>query len=212
MPLNISPYPGIQLLFLSLFYMTGLDAYAKPPAPTIPVLSSDQVTRLNAGEILVEVINGAIPIGDVLGVIDATPELVLESVLDFNHYTEFMPYMTQSEIVSQEGSTYHCSGVTDTPWPMDDRIWSIIASAGPTEVEGLQVLVSTWDYVPESGNIQDTEGYWLLIPWGETGQKTLVRYYLVADLGTWIPDVILNWATENMLPGIIEGLRMRIAP
>ena len=179
--------------------------------PEIPSLSNDQVTRLNSGEILVEVVASERPIGDVLGVVDAPAQQVLDVITDFDHYTEFMPNMGASSIIEQDGDTYVCSGITDTPWPMDDRIWTIRAWAGPQEIGGINALVSTWDYVPDSGNLVDTEGYWLLLPWGDDGSQTLVRYYLMADLGTWVPDVILNWATENMLPDMITAIKERVA-
>ena len=185
--------------------------FAEPPPPAIPSLSGTQVERLNSGEVLVEVVNGDIPIGDVLGVVDAPAQQVLDVIMDFNHYTDFMPNMSASEIVSQDGQDYVCSGITDTPWPMDDRIWTINAWAGARDIEGISALVSTWDYVPGSGNLEDTEGYWLLLPWGDDGSKTLVRYYLMADLGTWLPDWLLNWATENMLPSMITAIRARLA-
>ena len=179
--------------------------------PEIPSLSNDQVTRLNSGEILVEVVASERPIGDVLGVVDAPAQQVLDVITDFDHYTEFMPNMGASSIIERDGDTYVCSGITDTPWPMDDRIWTIRAWAGPQEIGGINALVSTWDYVPDSGNLVDTEGYWLLLPWGDDGSQTLVRYYLMADLGTWVPDVILNWATENMLPDMITAIKERVA-
>ncbi|MCA9565832.1 MAG: SRPBCC family protein [Myxococcales bacterium] len=199
---------SLTLLVMVALLLPSL-VLADPPEPHIPSLSAEQVDRLNNGEILVEVVNGDVPIGDVLGVVDAPAQQVLDIIVDFDSWHEFMPSMTETEVTSTEGEYYICRAVTDTPWPMDDRVYSFRAWAGETEVDGMTVLTSNWDYVEGSGNLEDTEGYWLLIPWGEDGSKTLVRYYLTADLGTWLPDFLLNWGTENMLPSLIEGLRSR---
>ena len=179
-------------------------------APSIPSLSNDQISRLNQGEILIDVIPGEVPVGDVLGVIDAPPEALHAIIADVSRHDEIFADTSLSEVVGQDGEYLLQHGITDTPWPMADREWTLRAWSGPMEVEGLAVLVSTWEYVPDSGNIVDTEGYYLLIPWGDDGSKTLLRYHIMVDLGTWLPDFLLEWSTENMLPDQVRALRAQI--
>jgi hypothetical protein len=189
-------------------------AFASPvvaqPTPSVPSLSSDQVNRLEAGEILVSVLPGAVPVGDALGVVNAPPARVLEVIRDFPRHSEFMNDMALSEVVGQEGEYTLQHGITDTPWPMADREWTLRTWTGEIEVDGVPCLISRWDYVPGSGNIVDTEGYWLLIPWAEDGSRTLLRYHITVDLGTWLPDFLLEWSTENMLPARINGIRSQL--
>jgi hypothetical protein len=199
--------PSLCLVLGSLFVVAA--AYAQP-TPSIPSLSQAQVERLNRGEVLVEVVEGEVPIGDAIGVIDAPPEAVMALVSDFARHSEFFDDTAVSEVVGQDGEYELQHGVTDTPWPMDDREWTLRAWHGTMEVDGLQVLVSTWEYVPDSGNIVDTEGYYLMIPWGDDGSKTLFRYHISVDLGTWLPDFLLEWSTENMLPNQVEALRAQL--
>lgn len=53
-------------------------------------------------------------------------------------------------------------------------------------------------------------GYWYLERWEDDPENaTLLRYALWADLGVWLPDAIVRWATRRMLPGIIEGMQTR---
>lgn len=177
------------------------------PTPTIPSLSNDQIERLNRGEILVELIEARVPVGDAIGVIDAPPAAVAAIIEDYDRHDEIFADTSLSEVVGQEGQYTLQHGITDTPWPMADREWTLRAWTGPMEVEGMQVLVSTWDYVPDSGNLVDTEGYYLFIPWGDDGSKTLFRYHMMVDLGTWLPDFLLEWSTESMLPNQVQALR-----
>jgi hypothetical protein len=190
-------------------------------APGIPSLSNAQVTALNEGEVLVEVFrrgdedNPEPPEGDAIGIINATPEAVFDVVRDFEHYPEFMEDIIEAEVLNEESTgpdsgTVTCRGLTDTPWPMEDRGWTIIAVGGRQMVDGVEVGLSTWTYVPGSGNIEDTTGYWLAMPWGENGEQTLLRYHLQVDLGTWLPDFILEWSTESFLPSKIVNIRERL--
>jgi len=182
------------------------------PSPEIPSLSVDQVDRLERGEILVEVVNQEIPMGDVLGVVQASPEQVMEVLRDFDRHEELMDDVASSEVLGTDGDYLLCRGLTDTPWPMHDREWVIRQWFGDVDLGGLRVLTNTWDYVPDSGNIVDTEGYWLLLPWREDNSQTLVRYVITVDLGTWLPDFLVSWSTENMLPDRIEALRAGVRP
>ena len=193
--------------FLTTF-LFALPALAQP-TPTVPSLSQDQVDRLNAGEVLVD-LNAELtpPVGDALGIIDATPEAVYAIVADFANQSTWVDDVTLSEVVGEEeGGIQLCHGITDTPWPMEDREWTNRVWNGQMDVDGVPAYVSNWVYVPGSGNLGHSEGYWLMFPWGEDGSKTLLRYYLVIDLGTPMPDFILNWGSENMLPTRVTGLR-----
>ena len=198
---------GKILAFLAVC-LSALPALGQPE-PHLPTLSQDQVNRLNNGEILAEFNNDEQAIGDVLGVVDAPPDQVLAVIADFPGQKDWIDDLSTAEVVGEDGEYELQHGVTDTPWPMDDRDWTIRAWSGPMEVDGAPVLVSTWTYVPDSGNIENTEGYWLLVPWGDDGTKTLVRYYIILDLGGAMPDFLLDWGNENMLPTRIRGLRTK---
>jgi hypothetical protein len=150
------------------------------------------------------------PVADAIGVVSASPEQVIAVVSDFENHSEWFEDLTLAEIVGrEEGGIVVIRGVTDTPWPMEDREWTNRTWNGEREVDGVSAYVSTWDYVEGSGNLEDTEGYWLIIPWNEDGTQSLVRYYMILDLGTPMPDFLVNWGAENMLPSRIQGIRDR---
>ena len=195
------------LLFLGCSIWTVALAQMEP---TIPSLSQAQVEQLNSGEVIIEVVDQAVAIGDVMGVIAHSPERVMRLIEDFETHSEFMSDTSLSEVVGREGDDILCRGVTDTPWPMDDREWINRARGGPVQLEGVDVVLVTFDYVPGSGNIVDARGYWLAIPWGPDGSSTLLRFRVQIDLGSWLPDFIKNWGTENFLPIKITDLRARL--
>ena len=199
-----------SLLVFTIISLLSLPALAQME-PSMPSLSNDQVNRLNAGEVLIAVVEGATPIGDAMGVIPHPPAAVLAVITDFATHSSFMDDISLSEVVGTDGDFSRCHGITDTPWPMDDREWTIRAGGSAAEVEGVPVMLATWSYVPGSGNIENTTGYWLMIPWGDDGQSTLLRYRIQVDLGTWLPDFLMTWATENFLPTKVTAIRDRVA-
>jgi hypothetical protein len=208
----------IRSLSLSVtLALASLLAAAAPAAadggvddPTIPSLSNSQLQRLAQGEVLVNVVPGEVPVGDAIGIVNAPPAQIMQLLQDFDHYKDWMDDIDTSEVVGHDGDYTLCHGVTDTPWPMSDREWTTRSWGGPRTIDGMDVLVATWSYVPGSGNIRDTHGYWLAIPWGDDGNQTLLCYHLSVDLGTWLPDFLLEWSTENFLPAKINDVRHRL--
>jgi hypothetical protein len=205
------------LLAVACVTAAAAPALAQVPADfpleiSVPSLSNAQVTRLNNGDVLVDVIPGAVPVGDAIGVVDAPMDRVIEVIRDFAAYEDWMSDIEQSRVLEDRGNNnFLCRGETDTPWPMANRHWTVDAWGGEVQIDGMDVLVSVWSYVPGSGNLVDTHGYWLLLPWGDDGDKTLVRYHLRVDLGTILPSFLLEWSTENFLPKKITDLRRRLA-
>lgn len=202
--------------FLVLFcssvclFAMGSSVASAQMEPEIPSLSQDQVARLNAGELITDVVDQEVAIGDVMGVVDHPPEAVMLLLADFGTHSEFMSDLTLSEVVGNEGEDMLLHGITDTPWPMDDREWVNRARGGATTLNGVEVGLATFDYVPGSGNIEDARGYWLALPWGDDGSKTLLRFRVQIDLGSWLPDFLKDWGTENFLPVKITDVRARL--
>lgn len=178
--------------------------------PSIPSLSQDQVDRLNAGEVIIDVVDQRVPIGDAMGVIDYPPEPTIRVLEDFNTHHEFMSDLIVSEVRGEENGDKLCYGVTATPWPMDNRDYMNRARGGPTTLDGIRVILVLFEYIEDSGNIADARGWWMALPWGEDGSKTLLRFRLQIDIGSWLPDFLKNWGTEHFLPLKITDIRARV--
>ena len=208
--MNRTTRSSTWLIATAYLLLSSVGSVSAQTTPSIPSLSGGQVELLSAGEIVVDVVEGAAPIGDVMGVINFTPEQVFEVVADFDKHGEFMSDLALAEVTGLDGEARLCHGITDTPWPMDDREWIIRAEGSATQVDGVDVYLVAWTYVEGSGNLIDTTGYWLMMPWGADGSQTLLRYRLQVDLGTWLPDFLLSWSTENFLPFKVTDVRNRL--
>jgi hypothetical protein len=177
------------------------------PTPSMPSLDGNQLSRLARGEVLVHVDGGEHRVGESIGVVHARIEAVVNLLRDLESYDRIFEHTLRSEIVGQDGEFMLQSGITTMPWPMADREWTVRVWQGYVEIDGLPGWQSTWDYLPGSGNLLDLQGDYLLLPWGEDGLYTLVRYRVAADLGTWLPASLLPWSVEDLLPNQIEAIR-----
>ena len=195
--------------FLAAFLLIHPNLAAQP-VPEVPTLSADQIDELNEGGILVDVVNGEVPVGDAIGVIDASQDQVRAILFDLDRFADYMPDVVESETLGRDGEAYLFRAVIDTPWPMSQREFTVRIWVSEGDEEGDLQHVGTWDYVPDSGNLVDIEGFILLLPWGDDGARTLLRYHLSVDLGTWVPDFLIAWATENMLPGMVHNIRGQV--
>ena len=95
------------------------------------------------------------------------------------------------------------------PWPISDRRWEINSERSEQTLDGVESLVTEYVYIEGSGNMDEMHGYWVVQPWPDDPEYTLVKYVVNADLGVALPRSIINWAARRMLPGIIDGLQGR---
>lgn len=180
---------------------------AAQPTPELPSLSHGQLEQLDRGYIFTDLVDGEVPIGDVVGVVEARSERVVDMLMACDRHADYIEHLLESETVIVSGDHMVCRGVTDTPWPLHDRTWAVRQSFTQTMVDGYEVWVGTWEYVPGSGNLIDGSGYWLIAPWGPDGQHALVRYHIEVELGEALARPVQRWAINSMLPDRIRALR-----
>ena len=179
-------------------------------SPEYTPLDDNERAELMDGEVLRDVDRGDDLIrGEVIGLIEAPLDELASIVSDLENVTEWAPSIEEYEVVGRDGEYYIVDGVTNLPWPIADRTWQMRSRFAYEDVDGHNAFVYTFDYVPGSGNLDDSFGYWLLLEYPEDPRFTYVKYVVNADPGIAIPDAIIRWATRNALPDLIEGLDER---
>ena len=153
-----------------------------------------------ATDVVVDVVPGRLNHGSVSGVVDSPISEVLGKVMDCEGTSGWFPDLYDTRLVSADADGYRCSGSTDLPWPLADRAWSI-------DVEREHLDDGSWrvsfSYVPGSGNLAEMRGAYVL---RAAGTGTRVEYVADIDLGFWVPQALIDWATRQILPGILDGL------
>ena len=181
-------------------------AVSSAQANEVPTpISRTQFTAAAAGEVLIEAQRGTPNRGQVIGFVAAPLADVVAIVIDTNTHSTWFPDTVESRTIERNGSTGISSGVTHVPL-LRDRTWTITGNHSRPRYNGVQCDLVEYDYVADSGNMNDLFGYWLMCPEGE---GTVVKYVINADLGVWLPGAVVTWAQRRMLPGIISGLQAR---
>lgn len=178
-------------------------------APSYTALSTDDAADLQDGDTVRDVQRGDPNRGMVIGLIEAPADELFEIVLDYENIPQWSPALITASVLEDTNGQKVVEGETRLPWPITNRTWRIRSFYAPQQVDGHDAYVNRWEYIPGHGNVDDTFGYWLVMPWPEDPSWTYVKYVVNADPGVALPTAILNWATSRALPDLITGLAER---
>lgn len=198
----------LPVLLVSLLWSSAVWAQARPTAPR---LNEDRTARLEAGEKLTYATIDEMNRGEVVGVVNGSIDQVLAVLRDYDNYPRWYPDQREASLLWRRGDQARARGEVRMPFPFPNRRYDIDVRQEERTVNGERVVAITWQYVEDSGNFRDMYGFWWLQPWQGQSDRTLCRYVLYADLGTWLPDAVIRWAQRRMLPGIIDGIRAEVA-
>jgi hypothetical protein len=223
-----------RLLFLTatLGFLAGARALAgapdaAPAAATDPIthvptswrsdafgtpLDAAALAKLGKGEILsglVDVPNDPVKKGMAIGIIDATPQKVFATCGDYEHFPDFMPYVSKTTVDAHETGTSTVSYWLEFPLGIGNRNYQLKLLDGTKTVDGEKVYTSDWTFTGK-GNIKDTSGSWQIAPWGD-GKKSFVRYICFTDPGGSIPNWMKNMASKTAIPKVVQRVRERVA-
>lgn len=136
-----------------------------------------------------------------VAIISSPPAKVWKVVTDYGNYKSFMPKVTKSYVETRNGNKVEAYTLLTLPWPFQNT-WYV-----NRYVEDRKNLVVRWSMV--RGSILDNAGSWKLKPHGK--KNTLATYTLKVDPGvSFIPTWMINTATKETLPDIIEAVRERV--
>jgi hypothetical protein len=148
----------------------------------------------------VEVTAGQLNHGRVVGTVDGDATAIMRVIRDCEGTARWFPDLLEARLVAEHSDGYRCAGVTDLPWPLADRTWTI-----DVRVSG---DVARFALVPGTGNVVVMEGRYALTE--RSDGRTEVDYEAWVDIGVWVPEFVVAWATRRVLPGILAGLETRL--
>lgn len=201
------------LTIIAFFMFTSLPGMlSAQEEPAFPELTDEERELILEGEIIVDTIRArqsptGLNRGQSVGMICAPIDELLEIVQDFENQSVWFPDMEESIVIDREARIGQ--GRTHMPWPLADRRWQITAQISEEDTDLGTAYVMQYEYIEESGNMDEMHGYWIMMPW--ENDCVLMRYVINADLGMALPDAIINWASRRLLPGVITGLTERHA-
>ncbi len=135
---------------------------------------------------------------DAVAIIDAEPRDILGVIIDYVHFSEFMPRVKSTEVFYQTtDSVFYLANVV-MPWPLDD-IWYKLAVT-------IDTLENRTKWRMISGSILDTRGSWTLT---KEQKGTRVVYHVEALLDSSFPEFAIEIAQKKTVNDIIMAVRNR---
>jgi hypothetical protein len=149
-----------------------------------------------------------------MGEIDAPAERVFKVIGDYDHYTEFMPYLRESRVVAREGKATFVYGYVAPPM-VSNRDYTLKIIDDSVGGDSPMFKVS-WTPANDRGpptrggtvRLAINSGSWTLEPTPDG--KTFATYYLYTDPAGSIPTFLVNKANRESLPDVVKAIRKRV--
>lgn len=181
----------------------------------LPDLSQADFSLLETGEPWVQVreLDGSdIKVCHVVALMPFTQQQVRNVIFDLPRFAEFIPDLIESTVIERDvESGYAFRSGLDLPWPVSNRHWTVRVRLFETEVDGTRVYVNAFNHIAGTGNINSSRGRWAIWPDANDPERTYVSYFVHTDPGGWIPDFLVNFAAQHLLPGLMKVVRKRVA-
>ncbi|MCH7763870.1 MAG: hypothetical protein IIB95_09025 [Candidatus Marinimicrobia bacterium] len=149
---------------------------------------------------------------EAIGLINANIDAVYSVLLGFEDYPDFMPNITQLEIL-EKGSNHAILNYTlELPMKKIKKYRLDMFYQKNKNSAQLTWKMIEWPGLKESETINNTTGYWLINNYLEKKGHILVLYHVYTDPGPiplglgWIVDIL----THNSAPTIVINTRERV--
>jgi len=174
------------------------------------VANADNRAELEAGEILVvenetEAAEEGLQ-GNKLSlmILDRPVDAVWETVTASEETPEFMPRIETAEVYLREGKR------VGVHWTADAPLFKTL-DYHAIEVRDRERGVILWELDTErEHNIEHAAGAWLMRPFKEAEDRTLVVYTVAFDTGKLIPNALERMLLNKSYDDVMENLRKRV--
>lgn len=170
--------------------------------------SENDRSKLATGKVIVQtrtVANSEYPLFRAYGIVDAPPAKVWKVVEDCANYDKHLPRIAASKLVSKSGQTVRCETELKFPAPFPNA--TVVSDAVHEELPG-STFVRTWSFV--RGDFDENRGRWLILPFAEDGNQSLVMYETHAEPHAPVPVKLLQLAQKRALPQLFDKLRSSV--
>ncbi|MGB8166109.1 MAG: START domain-containing protein [Chthoniobacteraceae bacterium] len=149
-----------------------------------------------------------------VGIIAMPPEVVRRVLDDVDEYPRFMPYVTESRVLSRDGNS-RVSYQRVSPPIVGDRDYTIRVRFETRRMAGGGAcFCNRWQTANDLGpaakagvvRVKVTEGSWLLEPTTD-GRQTRATYCIFSDSGGSLPPYIANAASKTAIPKLFAAVR-----
>jgi len=185
------------LLVSAVFASAMMDVTARP-------LSDAELAKIETGEIILEsntvrdAKGNARATGLAIGFIDAPKDKIMDTILDYPSYPEFMPRV---KAISLTGEGEH--------QVVNYTIKVTLLTIKYAMVHQVDRAAGTIQFnldKTKKNDIADSQGFWALKP---HKNGTIIYYSVLVDTGMAVPKAIEDYLTKKDLPNLIAKVRER---
>ena len=215
-PASETPSPRFRRMSLALLaglaVLTLASQAIAGEEPALPDLSDSELAEVHNGEVHVELDkSSSINRGIVIGIIQDDINDVTPLIARCWEYGDWRDNLRDTGLEERRSdNNVVCSGTARVPFPGRNRHGHFDVHNQTTDVEGTRAYVSTFEYIDDSGNMEDMFGYWVAYPYGPDNEHTMLKHVLNVDIGGWLPDFLIRWATRRTLPNTVLGIRNQL--
>jgi len=196
-------------LIASLGLLAGLTSFTASVAAG-PSLDPARLAQLARYEVLVfsDPFKDGIERGKAIGVFDATSEEVFRVATDFSKWSEYLPKVHSSKVVSRAGKVTLVALIADLPFPVGRR--QVFARYTEERLPG-EIYRIRFEMI--HGEMRQYLGSVYIEPWARSGSgppQTAVTYELVAEPDIAAPDSTINKAVRRSSSGFVHALRQHV--
>jgi ribosome-associated toxin RatA of RatAB toxin-antitoxin module len=164
-----------------------------------------------------EVEGSSVPWAKIVTTFDASPERVFAVVVDYEHFTEFIPNVFQSRVMAHEGKTQWVYHRLRFSGPIADRAYLIRST--DRECRARQSCYRV-EWALDDRSFQDIDlsvgiqpkvfsGFWELRS-TDKPNRTEARYAVHSEPGGFIPGWLVTRMTDNYMQQVVEAVRERL--
>lgn len=194
---------------LSMFFLAASGIYSTQAILSAPLPDSNDIARLQQGEILIEEISDGRKgqTFEAHAIFPSSKTNIVAVITDFAHYPQFMPNVKRIDILEQGGEQTIINYYLELPLGQVKRYRLLLLQEEQGDTTIIQWQMLDWPEVPEDERIGNTSGFWVLQPYAD--RQTLVRYHVYTDPGA-IPfgmEWIVEYLSESSIPDVLANTR-----
>lgn len=149
-------------------------------------------------------------------IIKQKASVLMRVVSDFEHFSDFLPYVKKSHVVRRESvKVFYGYQLLAFPLISDRDMYIRVADVSSASKSGQQPAYYKSEWHVAKGGPKDqgvrlkvNDGYWRFDPL-DGGKKTRITYYVYTDPGGMVPSFLANKANTVAIPDVLKALEKR---
>tara|TARA_B100001094_G_scaffold307695_1_gene339623 strand:- start:90 stop:860 length:771 start_codon:yes stop_codon:yes gene_type:complete len=166
-------------------------------------LPAKQKARLERGEIMVwsQNIKGfEIPRVYAKAILPGTAAKNWKLISDCRILKKIVPAVERVEVRKERSKGQTCWLLVDAPWPFSD-LTSVLQYTRQAKADGYAM-----SFFMIKGDYDRNRGHWSLKPYGDKGDRTLLKYWIHSVPHTTAPNSFIKWGTKSNLKTMFKRL------